>query len=129
MVFRNPFKKFQAIWGVTDFSVDEKALASLRSKSPTRKEEEKRENRANRGARLTQLKLSEGWQELERLKASVQVNSINVAINPASSDKQRAEASGQYATIQNFFNEIDRRIVEGEKAQKEIQEELKAKKK
>lgn len=87
---------------------------------------DKLKSRADRGAKLRYLKENSNWAEVERLRDLSQQNAVQIAMRAGATDKDRFQASIQFSTLEGFFSEIARRIEEGEKAERELEERRKA---
>ena len=94
-------------------------------KKPSKDEFDKLRRRIERGRKLLMLTQSEGWEEMVRLRESIQENALKAAISLSASDKERLQASVQFSTIESLFSEISRRLQELEKDEKDFQESKK----
>ena len=100
----------------------------FRRRRPHSKEEsDKKAQTAQHGSNLRRLKDSTEWADLLLVKDSFQQNAGLCAVNTEVPDKSRFQAAVQWTCLENFFQEVSRRIKAGEEAQKALEEAQKAK--
>lgn len=76
------------------------------------------------GAKLMRLREMEEWLDLKLVKESFQQNAAMTSVSTFASDKDRFQAAVQWTCIENFFEEVDRRIAAGEKVERELSEKV-----